>query len=309
MRDIQIDNAIFMIGMPRSGTTIISEAISMHEDLGWVSQYMNLFPGASWIPIFHRIVDIPGIGRYLRGKKRQGKGTREFIKRLLPRSDEAFTLWAYYCGEKILRDYLINCAASGDEKNRIKKLIRTALTLQGKRRFFTKFTGPPRIWYLNSIFPDAYFVHVLRDPRAVVSSLLKVPFWRERCCLERPWWLNGLPEAYIQEWIDTGRSPAALAAVQWKRVVELTWEEKKIIAKGRYIEVRYEDFVTDSHGALREILSKAELSDSLTIHHYISSVGRVENMNYKYKKHLTKQDIALVENLTRDTAKQAGYHF
>lgn len=303
------DRPIFMIGMGRSGTTIISEAISLHEDLGWFSNYLNKLPGFPHITIFDRIVNIPKMGLYLRGKKKQGKGLGASIRRYLPRPEEPYPVLERYCGEKIRWDYLINHTASVDEKDRIIKLVRTVLKLQGKNRLFAKFTGPPRIHYLNSIFTNAYFVHVLRDPRAVVSSLLAVSFWKEGGGLEKPWWHNGLPKPYTQEWIESGRSPAALAAVQWKRVVELAWEEKEIITKERYIEIRYEDFVSEPHGVLRDVFRKLNLNDSPLAHRYLVSIGNVKNMNYKYKKNLTEKDIALVESLTRKIAKQAGYCF
>ena len=305
--EIEIERPIFVIGMPRSGTTILSEAMSIHEDVGWFSNYMNKLPYIPEVTLLTRIVNIPRIGWHLRGKKRQSKGFGSFIRSWLPYSAEAFPVWGLYCGSKFPWDYMINRVANENEKYRIRTTIKNVLILQGKQRFFSKFTGPPRICYLNSIFPDAYFVHVLRDPRAITSSLLKVPFWKKGGGLENPWWRNGLCQGYVEEWINSGRSSIALAAVQWKQVVELAWQESKILDSSRYIELRYEDFVSAPHGALQEILNKVDLPYSLSVQRYINSIGKVQNMNFKYKQNLTRSDILLIEKITNNTAQKAGY--
>ena len=66
------------------------------------------------------------------------------------------------------------------------------LRYHGKARFAAKLTGPARISYVSSIFPEARFVHVVRDGRAVVQSLMKVEFWGARDRMTRPAWENGL---------------------------------------------------------------------------------------------------------------------
>ena len=305
----KIEKPIFVIGMPRSGTTILSEVMSAHEDVGWFSNYMNRLPCIPEVSFLSRIVSIPRFGQHLRGKKKQSRGLASLIRRLLPYSAEAFPVWGRYCGDKFLWDYMINQVANETEKRRIRTVIKKVLTLQGKQRFFAKFTGPPRICYLNSIFPDAYFVHVLRDPRAVVSSLSKVTFWEKRGGMEKPWWRNGLCQRYVEEWIDSGRSSVALAAVQWKQVVELAWQESKILDSSKYIELRYEDFVSTPHGTLQEIFYKVDLPYSQSVQRYIDSIGNVQNMNSKYKQNLTHSDILLIEKITLNTARKAGYIF
>ena len=36
---MDLERPVFMVGMPRSGTTIIYEALALHEDLGWFSSF------------------------------------------------------------------------------------------------------------------------------------------------------------------------------------------------------------------------------------------------------------------------------
>jgi hypothetical protein len=309
MKDFQANEPIFMIGMGRSGTTVISEVISSHKDLAWFSRYLNLFPDFPWITILDSIVHIPFIGYYLRGRKKQSKGFVSTLRKYLPHPEEPYPLLKKYCGEKISRDYLFNKKASKREKKDVLILANRILKLQRKKRLFAKFTGPPRIHYLTSIFPNAYFIHILRDPRSVISSLLKSKFWTKRGALEKPWWENGLPDEYIEEWISSEKSPVALAAIQWKFVVELTWKEKEILEKEKYIQVKYEDFVRDPHKQTTEIFRKLKLKDCEQSHRYISEIAAFKNMNFKYKRNLSLTEIQLIETLTHKVAEKSGYFF
>jgi hypothetical protein len=304
----KINSPIFVIGMPRSGTTIISEAITAHEDVGWFSNYMNKIPSVTEVSLFARIIDIPKIGWYLRGKKPQDKEVYGFIRSLLPYSVEAFPVWERYCGARFPWDYLINETATKNEKQDIIKVIKKVLRFQGKSRFCTKITGPSRILYLKSIFPDAHFVHVLRDPRATIASLLHVPFWKNGGGYEKPWWQNGLCDEFKKEWEHHHKSPVALAAVQWKQVVEYAWQESMILEKGKYSEIRYEEFVNDPLKVINDALLSLNLSFSKNVRRFIRSIAKVQrNMNIKYKRYFKIEDIQLIDDITRRTARKAGY--
>jgi hypothetical protein len=309
MSDSPIKKPVFMIGMPRSGTTAISEALSLHPSLGWFSNYLGRLPDFPFVAYFDRITNHPSFGWWLRGKKSQSKGLLSSLRRFLPHTDEAFAIWERCCGSKFLWDYLINQTASQQECECMRKYIHRVLKCQNKKRFFTKLTGPSRICYLQSIFPDSIFIHTIRDPRAVISSLKQVSFWKDGKGLSEPWWKNGLPHEYIEEWKNHGKTSVALAAVQWKRVVELTWEEKKFLLPTNYIEIRYEDFVMDSHGILQKLFSILGLDNSLEAHQYLSSFGEIRNMNYKFSENLTADEIIVIEEITEKIAHKAGYTF
>ncbi len=87
-----------------------------------------------------------------------------------------------------------------------------------------KITGWPRVGFLREIFPEGRFVHVVRDGRAVASSLLKVPWWWG--WRDRPNWRWGpLTPELDALWAESGRSFVALAAIQWRILMEATVRE------------------------------------------------------------------------------------
>lgn len=304
---IKNEKPVFVIGFPRSGTTVLSEAIAAHEDFGWISNYYNLMPSFPELSFLNRIIDIPSIGWRLRGKKKQNNSFLSVLRRLLPYSVEAYFFWEKYCGEKILYDYLLNHEADENEKKKINNAVLKILKFQGKSRFISKITGPSRISYLKSIFNDAIFIHAVRDPKAVVSSLMKVQFWKDGPGMKKPWWINGLSKESIAEWEDSGRDSIVLASIQWREIVKSAWDEKSKINKNDYIEIKYERFVENPKSVLNSILKQLGLNYSKNIDRYIATYGKTKNMNFKYKQDLQASELRTIMRVTGIVANKLGY--
>ena len=120
-------NPIIMIGMGRSGSTVISEVISMHESIGWFTNYNQYFPGLWWISILTRIYNFPLLGYKIRGLKQQtSHGFISSLKKLMPRPEEPFLLFEKYLGPKIRFDFLNSQVANNFEISIMNKNIKTS---------------------------------------------------------------------------------------------------------------------------------------------------------------------------------------
>ena len=263
-----LEKPVFFIGMPRSGSTIVFETFSVHEALGWLSNYSKRAPNWPVLNTVVRLVD----NRWwcIRGAKVQGQEVR-LLNWILPRPQEAYPFWEEHVGHRFLSNFMRGEVVRVNERQKLRRVIERTLRFQGKRRFVAKVTGPPRIAYLQSIFPDAQFIHVIRDGRAVVQSLLKVGFWKEKGGLERPFWEGGLDEEELALWNESSRSPAVLAALQWRKVINSAREESAKLSKESYLEIKYEDFVGSPHSLLRRAMSFCGLSDSQRVHRYVDT--------------------------------------
>ena len=231
------------------------------------------------------------------------------LRRCLPHIVEAYPVWQRHCGEKIKYDFLFGKIATSEERRKIAQVIHNIMKLQGKNRFFAKFTGPPRICFLNSIFQDAFFIHIIRDPRAVVRSLLNVNFWKKGGGKNKLWWRNGPKIDDVELDKPLKLLPLKLAAVQWKNIIEVTWQESKLIENNRYIEIRYEDYVHDPHSVMSELLTKVKLPPSKNVHRYLDWIGSPSDMNFKFKESFNSTEIDTIERITEATARKAGYIF
>ncbi len=245
-RQRRIDRPIFFIGMPRSGTTVMYAAFATHPDLAWFSQYMHRFPRLTGLAALTRLAEALPHSRA--GVMRNGESWT-VVNRLqinpAESAGEEYGIWTHCCGPKMQDSFLACQRPSPRERELLRAKVAATLRYGGKPRFATKLTGPPRIGFLGDAFEDALFVHVVRDPRAVVGSLLRIPFWRDTFRLREPAWSGGLDEAELETWRRQGSSPAALAALQWQAVIDAGREEAGGLTAGRYLELRYEDFVAD----------------------------------------------------------------
>jgi hypothetical protein len=127
------------------------------------------------------------------------------------------------------------------------RLMRELTYAHGGRRLVLK--SPPhtaRVPALLELFPDARFVHIVRNPYDVYPSTLKL--WRalfQTQGLQRPTFA-GLEEYVLRT---------------FERMYERLDDGRKLIAPGRFIELRYEDLVRDPIGQLEAIYRQLDLGD------------------------------------------------
>ena len=72
-----ITKPIFMIGVPRSGTTIVFEALSSHEDLGYFTSFTNRFPNFWFMEGGVRVFNLPIFKRLPKEKRNNTNRERD----------------------------------------------------------------------------------------------------------------------------------------------------------------------------------------------------------------------------------------
>jgi hypothetical protein len=279
--------------MPRSGTTLIFEAFAQHVSLGWPSNYTEYLPKAPWLNVITRFVR----NRFVTTSGRKGQyGRTPLGNRLLPKPAEAYTFWDYYSETDFARAYLEDELPTPEVSERLREAVTKILYWQGREQFAAKLTGPSRMAFLRAAFPDARFVHVIRDGRAVTHSLLRVGFWKQKGGLKGAFWKGGLPQASLDVWEDSGRDAGVLAAIQWSHVVRATRAAGSAMGPESYTEVRYEDFVAAPEETTSALYAFCGLPQSSAASEFLSRGPALENMNHKY---LADFDPLYVEKLTK----------
>jgi len=298
------DRPIFMVGMGRSGSTLLFECLATHPDVGWLAHHANRMPDRRWLYALSRLCDH---GFFFRKAIERSDQRRSLVEKLRLGPAEAYETWASICGDKIRYDWLLGAQASPAERAAAARLVADVLRWAGKTRFAAKFTGPPRMTYLASLLPGAVFLHVVRDGRAVARSLLNVDFWRDTWRMERPAWSGGFPDDWLRLARESSNPPLALAALQWRRSIEVAADEAAALGPGRVHEVRYERFLADPAGAVDAMLRDVGLAPSPRVHDFLRRRYDVRDMNAPVRREGSPQDRALLERLLGDTLRGLGY--
>lgn len=289
---------VFIIGCPRSGTTLLLNILATHEDFAWVSSFGDLLPRFPIINMLNRIYDFPIMGEKLYLLK-------EDI-RLLPRPAEPWIFWnrllVNFRWKKDIRHSVPRRITENDispgEIQRAKKAVNQILKIHGKEFFLSKYTDYPRIRFLRTAFPEAKFIHIRRDGRAATWSYIKqirkgiFKTWEER-----DWWIQVWEESWRDEWLDKYfGSQAGFVAYQWRLFLKEIKEDARILEENSFIEIRYEDLTRNPKKTIREITDFCGLPFSNRIKNHINNIS-MRNMNYKWEEEATEEEKQIIEEI------------
>lgn len=264
----------FFVGRGRSGTTLLRAMFDSHPD-------MAVPPESHFVPSLglHR-------GRY---ERPEGFATPTFLSDLVNRRGfgnfgiDARTLHGEFSSPPL------------DYPEAIRRLFSLYARRRGKSRYGDK--TPIYVLHLRTLarlFPEARFVHIIRDGRNVALSLLEARL--------RP---EGLEEA----------------ALLWRRFVSEGRQAGAELGPGRYRELRYEDLVEDPEAHVRSLCiflglpfddgmlryyERAEAIVGGTPHH--RNIARAPTKGLRdWRREMSHRDVALFEALAGDLLAELGY--
>ena len=232
---------VFIVGCPRSGTTLLRHIVSAHPQI-------VIAPEAHWIPLwFERQGGLtPG-----------GVVTPELIPELLAHSK--FALF------RLGREELMRLAGNG-QPIPYASFVTGIFDLYGKARG-KKLVGNKtpdsvrRMDTLHTLWPQARFVHLIRDGRDVALSLMNWPNVRNKKPGTFPTWKD---------------DPVSTAALWWELNVRRGREAGELLGPQLYREMRYESLVAHPDqecAALCSFLGLAYDEAMLHYHEAFSEAG------------------------------------
>jgi hypothetical protein len=203
---------VFIVGCPRSGTTLLQRVLDAHPDIAVPSETF-------WIPYFFqkRI-----------GVTEEGMVTAELVSRL-------FEYYKFY-RLKLAKDELFALIRNGPIS--YATFVTGVFDLYGavRRKPLAGDKTPDyvrSIPILHQLWPSAKFVHVIRDGRDVCLSAIN---WKRKAArlaeLFAPWRAN----------------PVVTAALWWEWHVRQGIQSGSELGPKHYYEVRYEALVEDPAG-------------------------------------------------------------
>ncbi len=163
---------------------------------------------------------------------------------------EASAMWDAAC--PVRPDHRLDRGDAGPEVRARMRADLGALLAEGRDVLVEKNPKHTlRIPFLDAVFPDCRIVHLIRDGRDTVASLMFRNRGLEWGHLKTPGWAELLRRYPAQNHIR--------CAHQWRDSVRIARADGRELPAGRYREVRYEDLVRDPAGAVGEVLAFLEL--------------------------------------------------
>ena len=243
---------IFVVGSPRSGTSLAVNLLATHPDVANWSE-----AGRLWDPIHYH-------------------------------DDEADHHWP---AER----------ATARESARLHRWCEWYRRSHGKARFVNKHPrNSVRMDYLRRVFPDARFIHVIRDGRAVVSSILAQIRSRPRRAKQPlggfcrpPGWRALLREDLVEQ-----------TALQWQAIVRHVRERGRVLGPD-YCEVRYEALCARPRETYRGLYEFAGLGASEA---ELAGIPRQPlEAREGWREHLSAAEVATLEKTAGDLLAELGY--
>ncbi|MBA2275022.1 MAG: sulfotransferase [Actinobacteria bacterium] len=265
----------FFVGAPRSGTTLIRAIFDFHPELA-VPDESNF---------------VPMLGR-MRGRYEQPPGfaVTTFVDDVL--QHRSFRRWA------MSRDYLLDAFDARppvDYSDAIRALFALYARRQGKVRYADK---TPRnlmnIPLLAQLFPEARFIHIIRDGRDVALSVLDVDF---------------------------GAQEVGAAALSWKEFVTEGRGAGQRLGS-RYYEIRYEDILENPERAVLPLCEFIDLPFDSAMLRYFERSQQITAPAAWSRRHvllpptkglrnwrtqMAQKDVATYEALAGDLLEELGY--
>lgn len=268
----------FIVARGRSGTTLLRAMFDAHPDMA--------IPGEShFVAQFARV-----------RTKYEGAGGFD-IDRF---AHDLFDHWAFRRWRLSSTDVLdaYEGAPPGDYPSAIRTLYAAYARNRGKTRYGDKTPSYVlHVRLLADTFPEARFIHLIRDGRDVALSYLDTDF---------------------------GSRTLGQAAIYWDRFVRAGREAGRLLGTRRYREVRYEDLVRETERVLRELCAfvglpfddrmlryyerSKQLMPTLSHTQHHGNLGKPPTAGLRdWRRELSPRDVAVFEYLAGDLLDELGY--
>src|SRR4051794_19185395 len=203
------DRPIFIVGCPRSGTTLFRTMLHAHPRIA--------------VPPETRFVTPGYVRRYAFGPLDSERNRMRLARWIVDRPESRFRVLGLDADD-VKKQIVEGPPTLGSALGIV---FRAYSESHGKARW-----GDKRPAYysfvdeLDHLFPDAQFVHMVRDGRACVASMKKT------------------------KWFDHEPIPCMAT---WMMAIDCSQESGARLGPDRFLEVRYEDLVTAPEPAIRRV--------------------------------------------------------
>lgn len=284
----EVNPYLFVVGCPRSGTTLLQRMLDHHPDLA-VANDTHFIPRSlekasrDLIPIVLSGQDPP----------------------LSPQLLEAVRAYHRFSRLALPADAVERAAQANTYAEFVSKLYDEYARLRNKRLAGEKTPDyVRRIPLLHSLFPHSRFIHIVRDGRDVALSLLE-------------WAHEKKGPGRFELWRE---QPVAVCALWWRWQVRAGLRNARELPEGLAMQVGYEELVARPDVVLQKLAAFLDIAESANMLHYHEGKTRSEpGLSAKrawlpptagirnWQTEMAAEDVELFEALAGDLLVELGY--
>jgi hypothetical protein len=265
-----ITKPVFIIGIQRSGTTILDNLFTRHKDTAFFEGFCNRYYMTPWK---FRLIPLQ-VRRYKsRPPSTEGRVWRRYFKEI---------------------DYVDESHATEEIKNYYYSAIRAELKAFNAKRFVNKNpTHCLRLRWLDAMFPDAQYILIWRDPRAVVHSIYKKmqSYWDMQAKTEYEHGYKGYVTIKEVFGKDVTRLESCINFYAYNKKMLL---QDLHVVSDRLAQVQYEQFIERPREELKRLYEFADLKWYEELEREVPETLQLEN-NEKWRS-LPESERILIEN-------------
>ncbi|MEZ8086778.1 sulfotransferase [Vibrio sp. 1S139] len=271
-----------------------------------------------------------------------GRSGTKFLRSILSASDNVSSIpydvgyvWRYgnesYHSDELKPEHL-----NDNIRSYIRKTLPSLVRNNGHlSKYFVEKSVPNslRVKFIHKVYPDAKFVFLIRDGRAVTESSIrlwkapsdkkylvkKLRYFPWRNYRYAFWYIGNILQGMVNKrgqniWgprydnieVDSKKLPMeVVCARQWRKCVELAHVDLLSIPKEQVIQVKYEDFMKSS-SELERICRFLKIPDADNVIQKFENTVEINNLD-KWRENLTGNSLHLVEEEINSTLSKFGY--
>ena len=296
---------LFIIGTGRCGSTMMQEVLARHPDAGFISNVdanvRALNMKGRWNNAIYRRIPASFTQRDTRYRRFAPLQLRFGPSEAYQMFNRRVSLIISETRRDLTSDDVTPWLAQ-----RFRRFFEERIEAQKKPLFLCKLAGWPRARFIHEVFPEARFLHVVRDGRAVADSLIRRPWWRGYQGPEA-WQFGPLSEEHKREWEDSGRSFVVLGGLQWKILMDAFEASREELPDESWMQVRYEDFVESPRGHLEDILRWAGLDWNEEFERGFNRFTFMPERRDAYRDNLTADQASALDRVLASHLTRLGY--
>ncbi|MGD1855061.1 MAG: sulfotransferase [Leptolyngbyaceae cyanobacterium] len=170
--------------------------------------------------------------------------------------------------------------------------------------------------FLNQAFPNAQFVHIIRDGRDAALSHSKKPWMQAAQAKSPKYEPGGYPYGpYARFWVEPERiaefestSDIHRCIWAWRQHTENALDAIANIPQDRYHELRYEDLITNTESETERLLDFLSIDNPASRQHFHDAVSKVRPDSVGlWKNELSSEQLQQVEQEAGELLRKLNY--